>query len=167
MKTFTKIIAVCIAVLIYAGCQQQKDYSKELKPLFDKYYEVWKTGNLDELDAIVDPNFVRHADAGSSVKGVEELKKMIQGFRTAFPDLQVTSDEEIYTENKFAGRWTFTGTHTGPGEFPPTGKTVKVWGNNIIHFKDGKIVEEWDAFDNVPFYEQLGFTIMPPKNEKK
>jgi len=156
-----------IAIAISSGCQQQIDYSKELKPLFDKYYEVWETGNLEELDAIVDPNFVRHSDAGTSVQGLENLKKMIAGMRTAYPDLNVVSNEEIYTENKFAGRWTFTGTNTGPGEMPPTGKSVEIWGVNIIHFKDGKIVEEWDAFDNLPFIEQLGFTIMPPSEVKQ
>ena len=156
-----------IAVILTTGCQQQKDYSKELKPLFDKYYEVWETGNLDELDVIVDPNFVRHSDAGTSVEGLENLKKMISGFRTAFPDLKVVSNEEIYSENKFAGRWTFSGTNTGPGEMPPTGKAVTMWGINIIHFKDGKIVEEWDSFDNVPLLEQLGYMITPPAGEMK
>jgi predicted ester cyclase len=92
---------------------------------------------------------------------------MITGMRTAYPDLKVVSNEEIYTENKFAGRWTFTGTNTGPGEMPPTGKSVTVWGINIIHFKDGKIVEEWDAFDNLPFIEQLGFSMMPPSEVKQ
>ena len=36
-----------------------------------------------------------------------------------------------------------------------------------IEFKDGKIVEEWDGFDNLPFVEQLGFSMMPPAAEKK
>jgi predicted ester cyclase len=49
---------------------------------------------------------------------------------------------------------------------PPTGKSVSQWGINIIHFKDGKIVEEWDGFDNVPLLEQLGFTIIPPSGSK-
>jgi len=160
-------LSVLIILVFIAGCQQQTDYSKELKPLFDKYYEVWETGNLDELDAIVDPNFVRHSDAGTSVEGLENLKKMISGFRTAFPDLKVVSNEEIYTENKFAGRWTFTGTNTGPGEMPPSGKSVTMWGINIIHFENGKIVEEWDAFDNLPMMEQLGFMITPPSDEMK
>jgi predicted ester cyclase len=42
------------------------------------------------------------------------------------------------------------------------GKEIRIWGVNIIHFKDGKIVEEWDGFDNLSFIEQLGFTVTPP-----
>jgi len=167
IKKVLLINALIITFVFIAGCQQQTDYSKELKPLFDKYYEVWETGNLDELDTIIGPNFVRHSDKGTSVEGLENLKKMISGFRTAFPDLKVVSNEEIYTENKFAGRWTFTGTNTGPGEMPPTGKSVTMWGINIIHFENGKIVEEWDAFDNLPMMEQLGFMITPPSETKQ
>ena len=155
-----------IAVVLTTGCQPQKqDYSKELKPLFNKYYEVWETGNVDELDAIMDPNFVRHSDPGTSAEGLENLKKLITAFRAAYPDLKLVSNEEIYTKNRFAGRWTLTATNTGPGEMPPTGKAIKIWGINIIHFENGKLVEEWDGFDNLPFMEQMGFTITPPSGE--
>ena len=150
-----------IAFIILSGCQQQPDYSKELKPMFDKYFEIWEKPNLDELDAIMDANFVRHADAGAFVKSRDELKKAIAEIKNNFSDIKVVSEEEIYTENRFAGRWKITATHTA------SGKPIKQWGNNIIHFKDGKIIEEWDSFDNVPLMEQLGFTMMPPAAEKK
>jgi steroid delta-isomerase-like uncharacterized protein len=165
LKAGSLLLIMLIAVT--TGCQQQPDYSKELKPIFDKYYEVWETGNVDDLDAIFDSKFVRHSDASTSVEGLDKLKKLITEFRTAYPDIKVVSNEEIYSENRFAGRWTFTGTNTGPGEMPPTGKSVTVWGINIIHFENGKIVEEWDSFDNVPFMEQLGFIMMPSAAEKK
>jgi ketosteroid isomerase-like protein len=150
-----------MAFIVFSGCQQQPDYSKELKPIFDKYFEIWEKPNLDVLDAIMDPNFVRHADAGTSAKSRDELKKAIAELKNNFSDIKVVSEEEIYTENKFAGRWTMTATHIA------SGKPIKQWGNNIIHFKDGKIVEEWDSFDNLPLMEQLGFTVMPPAAEKK
>lgn len=150
---FLFLIAVTI---ISTGCQQKKNYSAELKPLFDKYYEVWIGGNVDELDAIFSPDYVRHADEGSSAKSLDELKKVITEFRNTFSDIEVLSEEEIYTENKFAGRWSVSAVHTA------TGKSIKQWGINIIHFKDGKIVEEWDSFDNLSFIEQVGYTITPP-----
>lgn len=150
-----------LVFIVFSGCQQQPDYSEELKPIFDKYYEVWRTNNVDELDAIIDPNFVRHADSASSANGLEEMKKVIKEFNANLSNMKLVSEEEIFTENKFAGRWTVTATHTA------TGKSVKQWGNNIIHFKYGKIVEEWDGFDNLPFVEQLGFTMIPPVVKKK
>ncbi|MCH9028313.1 MAG: ester cyclase [Bacteroidetes bacterium] len=162
-KRFVSIFSALIITIIFiAGCQQQTDYSKELKSLVDKYNSVWETGNVDELDAIFDPNFVRHADASTSAEGLDALKKMIKDFHTAYSDKKLVSEEEIYTKDKFVGRWTFTATNTGPGEMAPTGKTIKIWGINIIHFENGKIVEEWDGYDNQTFMEQLGFTMVSP-----
>ena len=147
--------------------ETQPDYSKELKPLVDKYNEVWQTGNVDELDAIMDENFIRHSDPLTSAEGLYNLKKVINEFKTAYPDVKIVSEEEIYSENRHAGRWSVTATNTGPGAMPPTGKSVKYWGNTIIHFKNGKMVEEWDASNTQQLLEQLGFTMMPPAAEKK
>lgn len=163
INTFLKAssLFLVVAFVISSGCQQQSDYSKELKPILDKYLEVWRNNNVDELDALMDPNFLRHADSATSANGVEEMKKVIREFNASLSDMKLVSEEEIFTDNKFAGRWSVTATHTA------TGIQVNQWGNNIIHFKDGKIVEEWDGFDNLPFIEQLGFTMMPPINKKK
>ena len=168
IQTFAKSGALFLiaAVVMTTGCQQQPDYSKELKPLVDKYNAAWESGNVEGLDAIFDATFARHSDAATSAEGLENLKKVITDFKTAFPDLKLVSNEEIYTENRFAGRWTLTATNTGPGEMAPTGKSVKMWGVNIIHFKNGKIVEEWDSFDNLPFVEQLGYAMTPPSGSK-
>jgi len=170
ISVIVKISSLFLIMLmaITSGCQkQQPDYSKELKPLVDKYNEVWQTGNVADLDAIMDANFIRHSDPGTSADGLFNLKKVINEFKTAYPDIKLVSEEEIYSENRFAGRWTITATNTGPGAMSSTGKSVKFWGINIIHFQNGKMVEEWDASDTQPFLEQLGFAIMPPAAEKK
>jgi predicted ester cyclase len=162
-----KFIVLLIAFFVIAGCQQQTDYSKELKPLVDIYNSAWETGNTDGFEDIYHPDFVRHSDASTSAQNLEELIKIIKDFHTAYSDKKLVSEEEIYTKDKFVGRWTYTVTHTGPGEIPPTGKTVKLWGINIIHFKDGKIIEEWDAFDNLSYMEQLGYSIVPPSDSEE
>jgi predicted ester cyclase len=162
-----KIAVLLIVFFMIIGCQQQKDYSKELKPLVDKYNSAWETGNVGSFDDIFHPDFVRHADASTSAQGLDELKKILKEFHMAYSDKKLISEEEIYTKDKFVGRWSYTITNTGPGEMPPTGKTVKTWGINIIHFKDGKIIEEWDAFDNQTFLEQLGYSIIPPPNSEE
>lgn len=165
MKTSIISFAVFCLVIFIIGCQQQKDYSAELKPLVDKYVEVWNTGNVDELDAVMDVNFVRHAGA-TSAEGLDNIKKLVTGTRTAFPDIKLVLDNEIYSENRFASRFYFTATNTGPGQFPPTGKPVEVWGVTIAHFENGKLTEEWVGYDNQSFMEQLGFTMIPPTQEK-
>jgi predicted ester cyclase len=153
------------AIIVTTGCQQQKNYSKELKPILDKGVEIWNTGNFEEVDKVWDPGVVRSANELPEVKGIDGIKKVVTGFRTAFPDLKLTVDEEIYAENKITIRWTVTGTNTGPGEMPPTGKKVNFWGISVLHFANGKLTREFVAFDNQSLMEQLGFTMEPPASE--
>jgi len=161
----TVSLLLTIAFILTTGCQQQKpDPISELKPIIDKYVEVWNTGNVDELDAIMGPNFVRYAVA-SPAEGLENLQKLITAVRTSFPDLYLVLTNEIFSENRFAAHFSFTATNTGPGQFPPTGKSVKVWGVVIANFANGKLTEEWVGYDNQSFLEQLGFTMVPPVQE--
>jgi steroid delta-isomerase-like uncharacterized protein len=165
LKTGLPFLLMIFAVT--TGCQQKSHPSQELKSLADKFVEAWNGGDLGELDAVVDPNFTRHASQTPDVNGIVELKKIILGFRTAYPDLKIVIEDDLYSENKYAGRWILTGTNTGSGELPPTGKSVKIWGVSVLHYANGKITEEWVAFDNQSLMEQLGFTTTPPAGEKK
>lgn len=159
-------LSVLIAFVFIAGCQQPKpDPSQELKPIADKLVDAWNGVNIDSLDSIFDPSFVRTVNQEPDAKGVEGFKKAIHDFRTAYPDLKLTLDNEVYSENSIAVRWTVTGTNTGPGEMPPTGKAVNFWGEAIIHLANGKLTREIVAYNNQALMEQLGFTMMPPSDE--
>ena len=169
MKSSIKILAVLMAALVvFSGCQQQNpDPSQELKPLLDKGVEIWNNGNLDEVDELWDPNVVRSANQLPEVEGIDGYKDVITSFRTAYPDGKLTIDEEVYSESKVIIRWTFSGTNTGKGEMPPTGKQIEIWGISILHFENGKITREYVSFDNQPLLEQLGFTMTPPSSDEE
>ena len=55
-------------------------------------------------------------------------------------------------------RYTNGGTHQGATEEfgPPTGKQLELGGITIHRFEDGKIVEEWERYDNLSVLQQLG-----------
>ena len=164
---FLNISVLILTFLIITGCQPKTDPSKEMKPLVDKYVEVWNSGNLGELDAIISSNYVYHSNQSPDANGLEGLKKVISGFRTSYPDVKIVLDDEIYSENGAACKWELTGTNTGPGDFPATGKSVKQWGVSILHFANGKITGEWVAFDNQSFMTQLGYTMTPSPGKMK
>jgi len=166
LKTGT--LFLFIAAIFAIGCQQPKpDPFVELKPILDKGKAIWNTGNFEEADKVWDPSVVRSANGLPDVNGINEIKKVITAFRAAYPDLKLTSDEEIYADNKITLRWTLKGTNTGPGEMPPTGKQIKIWGISILHFANGKLTSEFVSFDNQALMEQLGYTMMPMAAEKK
>ncbi len=161
-----KVIPLFVfAIFFFAVSCEKPDASIELKPLTDKYIEAWNTGNVDLLDDICDVNYVRRMSPASrsGADGLESLKTVITGFRTAYPDFHVTIVEIIYLKNKVISRYTFSGTNTGPGTISPTGKKYSGTGISISNFKNGKAVEEWAEVDNLNTMLQLGFTLTPPK----
>ena len=56
-----------------------------------------------------------------------------------------------------AAAFTLTGTHRGDllGN-PPTGRSVRVHGMVRSRFQDGRIRDEWELFDMLGLFEQLG-----------
>lgn len=137
------ISAIVVTLISITGCQRSKpDPSKEFQPIVDKYVEIWNSGNLSELDAIMDSNYVRTANSEPNVEGLEGQKKLITAYKTAYPDYELTFDKKIYSDSNAAFHWVFKGTNTGPGQIPPTGKLVVVWGLTILDFANGKITRE-------------------------
>ena len=76
MKNLALTFAIILAFIAFSGCQQQKDYSKELKPVIDKYHEVWNGENPDQLNVIMDSDFVYHSNQAPDAKGIEGIKKI-------------------------------------------------------------------------------------------
>jgi len=154
-------IAVLALLFLAVGCQQQ-DTSKEWKTIVDGYVEAWNTGNLEILDGIVDPQFVRIVGSTTSAEGLDSLKKYISSFRETYPDFHVTIDEEIYAGDKSASRWSFTGTHSGLGNLALKGKQVNQTGMSFSRMKNGKMVEERVEIDRLAWMLQLGYALTPP-----
>ena len=69
-------------------------------------------------------------------------------FRSAFPDLRVTTEDVLEEGDRVALRWKAEGTHRGDlMGLAPTGKRVTLTGIEILRVSGGKIVERW-AEDN-------------------
>lgn len=172
MKRLYSIIiipAMLIAILAATDCQAQGDASKSLESTAKTYAEVWNSGNVDKLDAIVSADFVRHVSPTSNTGAtdLDSLKKVITNFRKMYPDFNVTLDEGVYTTSKVALRWTFAGTHSGAMNPALAGKKVKLSGMSFIHIANGKMTEEWVAADNMDIMMQLRFKVVPPESEEE
>ena len=162
MKIMQNSISLIILLVLLAlnGCQKQ-DASAELKPIIDTFNEAWNTGNFASLDAVVDSLYTKHTATGPIV-GLEALKQTITDSRVTYPDWNCTYVEEIYSGDKAVVRFEITGTNTGPGIIPPTGKKITVEGMAIFRIADGKIVEDRSAADMLPVVQALGYTLIPP-----
>lgn len=61
--------------------------------------------------------------------GLEGLKDVLRGMRTAFPDMQWVVEEQVESADKVVSRFSWSGTHRAPFlGVPATGRRVTVWG---------------------------------------
>jgi predicted ester cyclase len=157
------ILLVSVGLLI--GCQPPdpvREATAKLKPAVDTYIHAWNTGNLDTLNTICDPQVVAYVGTTSAYRGLDSLKLFIAGTRTMYPDFKVTVEEELFVGNHAVTRWTITGTNTGPGYIPPTGKSFKVSGLTLSRFVNGKLAEYRQEYDRLYLLQQVGFKLTPP-----
>ena len=121
-----------------------------------EHEEIESKGNMAVADEILTPNYVLHF-AGNPPLDREGYKQLLTVFRTAFPDMRVTVEDQTAEGDRVVNRVTMRGTHTGEFQgIPPTGKQVMVSGINIMRIEGGKIVEHWGVLDVLGLMQQLG-----------
>jgi steroid delta-isomerase-like uncharacterized protein len=137
--------------------------SDQNKAVARAIFDAFNSGDLDSLDDVVAPHSVDHDPYNPfREEGREGLKKVIGMYRQAFPDLQITVDDQIAEGDKVVTRWTATGTHQGElmGS-PGTGKTTVVSGIGIDRIDNGQVVEAWGYWDALGMMQQLELAPQP------
>ncbi len=126
------------------------------------FEEVWNKGNLAVVDELNDANVVTHNPPGPPLRGTEAFKQFVLMYRRAFPDMQLTIEDQIAEGDKVVTRWTARGTHQGElMGIPPTGKQATVTGITVGRVVNGKFVESWSNFDALGLMQQLGVVPAP------
>ncbi len=125
--------------------------------------EIWGEGNLEMLDEYVAEDYVEYNTASPEpIRGPEGYRENVEMVRSAFPDLEVTTEDVIAEGDKVVTRYTLRGTHQN--EFMgigPTGNEVEIEGISIGRLEDGQVVEGWSNIDVMGMMQQLG-VVEPP-----
>jgi steroid delta-isomerase-like uncharacterized protein len=134
--------------------------SEENKALARRSWEIANQHNPDLIADLIDemytPDFVWH-EPDQDIQGSEEAKQFVATFFEAFPDLNVTVEDEIAEGDKVVTRWTIRGTHQGElMGIAPTEKQIELKGITIHRIEGDKIAEEWSRYDNLGMMQQLG-----------
>jgi steroid delta-isomerase-like uncharacterized protein len=110
--------------------------------------EVFTRGDLDEADKLFTPNYALHDPSfPHDVHGTEGIERYVAAYRSAFPDLTITIEDQLAEADKVVTRWTLRGTHSG--EFlglAPTGEEVTVSGIEFTRIAGGRIDEAWVGY---------------------
>ena len=129
--------------------------SEENKALARRSWET--VDDPESLNEVYAPDVVWH-NPDQDIQGIEEAKQFMAMFQTAFPDMHATVEDVIAEGEQVVTRVTLRGTHQGETELfgPPTDRQVEGQGITIHRIEGGKIVEEWNSWDNLSLMQQLG-----------
>lgn len=125
--------------------------------------DIWNRGDYDVVDEVMAPEARYHGPHMPGGLGDRDTwRHAIRMYRTAFPDSHVTFDELIVSGDTIVGRWSATGTHTGPlPGLEPTGRKIAITGITIYRLAGGRIVEAWEELDMLGMWRQLGVVTLP------
>jgi steroid delta-isomerase-like uncharacterized protein len=132
---------------------------EENKALVRRFYEeVWDRGNVEFAQEVFADDYLRHdLRPTAAAPGPQGQRQIAAAFRAAFPDLRWRVDLLLAEGDLVAGRWTASGTNTGPwAGMAATGRHSTFSGVNIFRIRDGKVVEIWNHRDDLGLAQQLG-----------
>jgi steroid delta-isomerase-like uncharacterized protein len=132
--------------------------SEENKAIFHRLFEeFWVKGKLDVADELLSPDFVFHDCCAEEPLDLEGYKQDVMEYVSSCSDIHATVEDIVAEGDKVAVRYTWSGIHTGGlWGAPPTDKRLTTRPIAILRIANGKIVEEWDAYDSLDMNRQLG-----------
>ena len=148
-----RILILLLLLAVPASATDQEERNKALaKRVFE---EVLAGGNWELGAQVYAPDFVNHGL--SRDVSLKEDNDAAKGWKQAFPDLRMTVQQVIAEGDLVSVLWVAEGTNTGTGNgLPATGKRGRLSGITNLRIVDGRIKEEWSAFDQLSFMQQLG-----------
>ncbi len=164
-------IVVIVSLLCFSfGCQSRVENQitdEEARILLDRYMQTMNEADMALIDEIISPEFVlRSPMFPEPIVGIEGYKALVTNTAATFSDISATIDENIVSGDRLWGRFTLSGTNTGPmGELPPTGKSFRITGLAVTRVADGMIIEDETFWNVLDLYQQLGFTLAPPQEQ--
>ncbi len=123
------------------------------------FEEILSHGRFELAEQLYAKDFANHGIHRDAT--LEEDQAALKGWHQAFSNIVISPEKLIAEGDLVTIYWIARGTNTGAGNgLPATGKKVELAGITIWRILDGKIKEEWSAFDQLSMMQQLG--LLPP-----
>ena len=152
MKTLIPV-STCLFLLggvIFASSLQEQNKAIARRA----FEEILSKGRFELAEQLYAKDFVNHGIHRNA--SLEEDQAALKGWHQAFPDVSIVPEKLIAEDDLVTIFWIASGTNTGTGNGLPTGKKAELAGITIWRIVDGKIKEEWSAFDQLSMMQQLG-----------
>ena len=165
------IILFLITILVlFLSCQPKEDIQlneEEAKVILDRFMEITMNADTALAVEILHPDCVlKYPLLPEPIKGIESYKQFLFNTINTFTEFKATIEEVNVKGDRVWCRYSMSGINTGQlGELPAAGKKFQVTGMAITRIVDGKIIEDETYWNVLGFYQQLGFTLLPPNVE--
>ena len=158
MKLITTVSAFSLFV---SGLLFASSVPEENKAIARRAFEeILSQGHFELAEQLYAKDFVNHGIHRDA--SLEEDQAALKGWHQAFSDIAIVPEKLIAEGDLVTIYWIARGTNTGTGNgLPATGKKAELSGITIWRIVDGKIKEEWSAFDQLSMMQQLG--LLPTK----
>jgi steroid delta-isomerase-like uncharacterized protein len=127
-----------------------------------KIYQLFNQGRVDDaIELATEDVELILVPFGQTFHGREGFRTFLQGFHSAFPDIQIVVTNQVATDDQVVTEFTARGTHTRPlptpaGEVPPTGRVVDFIVCEVWQVRDGKLASLRNYQDVASMMRQLG-----------
>lgn len=128
-------------------------------------HEVFNKRMFGKIKDVYAPTVQYHGPMMKELYGVAAVTHQHLGLIGSLPDAAYSAQYVCSTPSeeggtKVAVRWVIEGHHLGYGILQclgehPTGKRVQVMGMTHYHYKNGKIVDEWNVYDELSLLTQV------------
>lgn len=133
---------------------------EEMKKVIRYFNDAaWHERDLQKAYAIYADEFVFHRPPFPPFVGKEANIALDEGMLAAFTDNRLTIHEILVEGDAAVAHWNWKAMHTGTSPslgVPATGKEIELAGCSIYHFKEGKVVEQWEYSDLLGLLQQVG-----------
>ena len=179
MKNLCMILPLALILCFMVGCQDkeamaeleefkaQAAVEEQNEALYRGIIEEINKGNSEYFNEFYSPDSLYYFPSNNPKPlSREESQEFVKGFFKSFPDLNFSIEELYAVDDRVIVRYILRGTHKGEYRgIPATGKKFEISSTFIIRIENGKVVEEREDFDQLGFWQQLGFELKP-KEEK-
>jgi predicted ester cyclase len=160
---FTSSIALAMAITpTIAAAQSMSDASltERNKAVVRAYLgEIAQHGNIVSREWYFTSTTTFNGD-----RGLTRQFARVEEMRRAFPDLEMTIEQQIAEGPWVATRVTYRGTHAGEfGGIPATGRRIEFAGTAMDRLEGGKVVEMWHTVNMHLLMRQIEGNASPPQ----
>lgn len=163
------ILFAAISIGLFSCSPSSSNKESENLAIAKKYMEAVETKNSALMDSLLAENYMGYGPSVSDSTNKEEaIKNWKDNADNLYESIQYTRHKELAVtvkEGEAPGDWVLNWAYLTI-KYKDGRGPVNVWVNAAYRIENGKIVHSRTFYNEADVLRQLGYTIVPPENDK-